>query len=502
MTAFNTPLSIDDLFTPAPSGVDPNNPTTPPADGSWMARLLQDTIDQGLSTTSWQSGGMMRTLMSLASVGLAQGDTAVSKMAQGGFLVYASNVTTDPSVVPGSGPGPLDFVAWSEFGLLRDPATFATGSLQATNANATPYSYAAGALHVSNPTTGATYHNVDAVTIAASTTTTFTIAADVAGSSGTSAAGAITNLTTSIPGVTITNPGQLVGSPAQSNASLVQACQAKQAARSPDGPVGAYVFFALEAAKILASETLLNGDPIVIPLVTQAKVITSAGSGRVRLVVRDADGGIDGVTNLTVTGATNASPVEITTSINHGLSTGDIATVSGVRGNGGANVTSTIIVTAANKFTLDHSVGTAAYVSGGVVEGGFLGQIDRVIQANTVPNGVFAGTESASTNTAPIVVDVWVPSNYASTITSTVSQSLINYFANAPIGGFTDPGGAYTNVILLDAVIARVFASAAVGGATYVQQALVTINGVAANYSLSALDVFVPNPITVNVHPI
>lgn len=501
--AFPTPLDINDLFTPAASGVSTDG--TPPAADSWLGQMLSVAATLGLSTTSWQTGGMVRTILALAAIGLNQGDIAVSNMAQGGFLVYASNVTTDPSVTPGADPGPLDFVAFSEFGLLRNPATFATGSLTLTNANASPYTYAAGAFHVSNPTTGATYHNVDAITIAASTTTSITIAADIAGSSGTSGVGTITNLVTSLPGVTASNPGQLVGSPAQSNASLVQACQAKQAARSPDGPSGAYVYFALQAAALLAKQTLLNGDAIVVPLVTRAKVNTSAGSGAVTTIVASADGAISGATNLTVTAATNASPVAITTSTNHGLSTGDVVSVSGVRGNGGANVTTTITVTGPTTFTLDGSSGTGTYVSGGVVEGGFLGQIDKIIQANVVPNGVLATTQSASSNTAAVVVDVWVPSSYASSITATIQNSLLQFFSDpntAPIGGVTDPGGAYSNVILLDAVIARVFAAASSGGATYVQQAKVTIGGVASDYSLSTNDVFVPSGITVNVHPI
>lgn len=495
---FPTPLSITDLFTPAPSGVGPN----PPSGSSWLGQMLTIANQLGLSTTSWQTGGMVRTMLAIAATALAQGDTVVSTMAQGGFLVYAGSVTVDPSVVPGTGPGPLDFVAFSEFGLLRVPATFAAGTLNVINSTATPHTYASGEYHVSNPTTGATYHNVGSITIAANTTTAITIAADIAGSGGTAGVGAITNTTTSIPGVTVTNPGQLVGSPAQSNSSLVLACQAKQAARSPDGPPGAYVFFAQQASTLLAAKTLLNGNPIVVPLITRAQVITQIGSGSVELVIASANGAIGGVTNLAVAAATNASPVAITTSTNHGLSTGDVATVSGVRGNGGANVTSTVTVTGLGTFTLDGSQGTGAYVSGGVVEGGFLGQIDRIIQANCVPQGVLATTVSATPLSAAVVVDVWVPASQASSATSLINTALVNYFANVPIGGFTDPGGAYTNVILLDAVINQVFAAVSSAGVTYAQQAKVTIGGNATDFPMTSLSVFVPTPITVNVHPI
>ena len=491
---FPTPLTIDDLFTPAPSGVGVQNP---PAD-SWLAQLIQIAKDLGLSTTSWFSGSMIRTMMAITATGLAKGDTRVSLMAQGGFLLFASAVTTDPSVTPGAKPGPLDIVAWSEFNVLRTPAVYATGPLTITNSTASTFNYAAGAFHCS-ASGGKTYHNVDAISIAPGTAT-ITVAADIAGTSGTTGANTITQLVTSINGVTITNPGQLIGAPAQSNAQLVLTCQAKQAARSPDGAVGAYVYFALQASAILADETLLNGDPIVVPLITRAQDYTNPGTGLVTTVIASENGAVPGVTNLAVTGATNATPVEITTATAHGLSTGDVVTVSGVRGNGGANVTSTIVVTGANTFTLDNSVGTAAYVSGGVVEGGALGQIDRVIQGNCVSQGVDATTVSATPNTAAVVVDVWLPASFAASAPATIQSSLTLFFSDAPIGGYTDPGGAYTNVILLDAVIARVFASAAQGGATYLQQAKVTIGGVAADYSLGTYDVFVPNPITVNTH--
>ena len=65
-----------------------------------------------------------------------------------------------------------------------------------------------------------------------------------------------------------------------------------------------------------------------------------------------------------ITGASNASPVEIT-SANHGLSSGTRVTISGVLGNTGANGTFVVTVTGANTFTLGGSMGTGAYTSGG-----------------------------------------------------------------------------------------------------------------------------------------
>lgn len=65
-----------------------------------------------------------------------------------------------------------------------------------------------------------------------------------------------------------------------------------------------------------------------------------------------------------ISGATNATPIEIT-SAGHGRTTGQTLTISGVVGNTAANGTFIITVTGANTFTLDGTSGNGAYVSGG-----------------------------------------------------------------------------------------------------------------------------------------
>ena len=70
---------------------------------------------------------------------------------------------------------------------------------------------------------------------------------------------------------------------------------------------------------------------------------------------------------LAVTAATNATPIEITTSANHNLATGDRVSVSGVVGNANANGVWIVTVVSATKFTLNGSSGSGAYTSGGYV---------------------------------------------------------------------------------------------------------------------------------------
>lgn len=67
-----------------------------------------------------------------------------------------------------------------------------------------------------------------------------------------------------------------------------------------------------------------------------------------------------------ITDASNTSPIVITEAA-HGRSTGDIIVVHDVGGNTAANGTWPITYVNANQYSLDGSVGTAAYTSGGKV---------------------------------------------------------------------------------------------------------------------------------------
>ena len=73
------------------------------------------------------------------------------------------------------------------------------------------------------------------------------------------------------------------------------------------------------------------------------------------------------VSDHTITDATNATPIVITTSTTHGLNTGNPVSVSGVLGNTAANGQWLITVTGTTTFSLDDSVGNGAYTSGGTL---------------------------------------------------------------------------------------------------------------------------------------
>lgn len=68
-----------------------------------------------------------------------------------------------------------------------------------------------------------------------------------------------------------------------------------------------------------------------------------------------------------VSGATNATPIVITADRAHNLTTGDPVMIYGVSGNPAANGSWNVTVLSTTTFSLDTSVGSGAYTSGGIV---------------------------------------------------------------------------------------------------------------------------------------
>jgi hypothetical protein len=89
--------------------------------------------------------------------------------------------------------------------------------------------------------------------------------------------------------------------------------------------------------------------------------------------------------NVEITAASDAAPIAVTTSAAHGLVTGDIVQVSGVTGNLAANGQWVVTKVDSTHFSLNNSIGSGAYSSGG--NGVHLGFI---IGAIAVDNTVFS----------------------------------------------------------------------------------------------------------------
>lgn len=317
------------------------------------------------------------------------------------------------------------------------------------------------------------------------TTTSVTIAADVAGTGGTSNAFTITQAVTTNPGVFVGNPAALIGSGFETNAQLAARCRAKLASLSPNGPRGAYMYFALSASSILGDSTnpLFVAPAVTIPAITRASVIRHTDSGVVEVIVASSSGAVGGVTNLAISNVSNGTPIQVTTASAHGLSTGDTVTVQGALGVPAANGTWTITVLGANSFALNGSVGSGTYLGGGVIEGGVLGQVDRVIRANAVPDTVTEITESAIEFDVALVATVTVPIGQVAAYTTAVQTALALYNAALPIGGLVLPTVGPTGVYPYDVVIGVLYGAGIVGAAPSYVKAInaLTLNGTAAD---------------------
>jgi hypothetical protein len=105
---------------------------------------------------------------------------------------------------------------------------------------------------------------------------------------------------------------------------------------------------------------------------------------------------------VSVTGATNATPIVITTSTAHNLATGTRVAITGVLGNTAANGNWTITSTGANTLSLDTSVGNGAYTSGGTVAAFSWTAFTDALVGQGLSSGIVGGfaTGTAGTTTA------------------------------------------------------------------------------------------------------
>jgi hypothetical protein len=306
--------------------------------------------------------------------------------------------------------------------------------------------------------------------------TTCEFVADVSGPDGTSTPGTITTPVTVLSGVTTSNTESFFGAAYESNTQLAARCRLKMQALSPNSPKGAYLYFALTAYELLLEED----TPIVLSSpITRALKQLSATTGVITISVANVDGAVSGVANLAVTGATNATPIVITTAT-HGLSTGDYVTITGVIGNTNANGTWVVTVIGGTTFSLDGSSGNAAYSSGGIVDGGDLGSVDYLLQSLCVVDNQTEITQSATNQDVVIVGAATVPQAQVTAYATAVQVALALYISTLPIGGVD-------GYVPYDVIVGILLAAGSINDApSYVSQiGTVTVGGASVDYALS-----------------
>ena len=142
------------------------------------------------------------------------------------------------------------------------------------------------------------------------------------------------------------------------------------------------------------------------------------------------------VTTRTITAATNASPIQITTGVANALVTGQVVTISGVLGNTAANGTWVITVINSTTFTLNGSTGNGVFVG-----------------ATTIASGSNGATLPQAT--INVVSTTGFPTSGSIYVTTSTGVSLVNYtgtnatqFTGCTSGtGVMSTGGAVTTGI-------------------------------------------------------
>uniref|UniRef100_A0A6M3ILB4 Putative baseplate protein n=1 Tax=viral metagenome TaxID=1070528 RepID=A0A6M3ILB4_9ZZZZ len=221
----------------------------------------------GLNTTSWVEGSWARSICWGVSAKLAALTSAFSAAVRGGLVGYATGSW-------------LTVTALEDYGVTRIAETYASGQITLTNTSASTYAIAAGDVTIQSSTTDATYRNTSAGTLLPSSTLDLDILAEVAGSTGTAAAGTIDTLVSpALLGVTVSNAAALVGTDEEEDAALLARCLASLDAISPGGAADAY--------RHVATTADANGSNLGV---TRVSVSANSSTGAVLVYLATASG--------------------------------------------------------------------------------------------------------------------------------------------------------------------------------------------------------------------
>ncbi len=484
-----TPLSLANL----------NNP---PTAEEWNDTLVSLQATLGLPTTTWQPGGVERTIDASVANVQQQSDVAASIMVQAGFLTFCASgfvtytdatgavitlyVTPDPSD-PAQNPtgalGWLDVLADSVYNVQRILNAPAGGALAILNTSVNTYgSYAEGTYHVALPT-GPTYSNTAALSIPPST-----ILGTVTGASnsgglvrlavvGTFAIGDYVYVT-GVTGTTEANGAWTVDD-TDGSTYIDLAGSTYANAYVSGGTVYAPTVGAFTAD---APGTASDAQPNTVTV-----TVTSLGGVSVSNV--DAWNGADIESNAALEARCRLKLAALAV----GVPGGALVYYALLAQQLAPGLTPPLAVSAPitrARVDLDTTTGTV-YVTIANGSGGPDSQDVAAVQAvEDAYDGVTCNTitvRAAANNGMPVAVTIFLPAAYNTPTNKAYFKAAIeNYGKALDIGGVTDPGGASpnTNVVPYGAVLGSVW-RAAKAASIPVQTVEGTVDGGTANVQLS-----------------
>jgi hypothetical protein len=202
--------------------------------------------------TSWHAGSVPLKLVEGDSDALSEMEALSVAVAAGGFLE-----TADPGLPETSPAGPwLRMHAAGVYGLTWRAGVLAQGQVVLTDAASQgPFVIQPGQLVVAS-TGGRLYRNSSGGTLAQGNTLTLTFTAEDVGVSYNVPNGAVTQLLTVLPGVTVSNPAvggsgtwlTRQGTNPETQGELRNRCRSRWPTLGTGGPPGGYEFWATEAS--------------------------------------------------------------------------------------------------------------------------------------------------------------------------------------------------------------------------------------------------------------
>lgn len=503
--------------------------TTPASQQSWLQTIFNAAILLGLPTTSWRTGDPERVILTMLSFMAQREDALASAYNQGGFLDFAATGTitienadgtstiipvspdpSDPSVNPTGAVTLLDRLTSQNYLTDRIRETTAGGTLAILNTSASTYGpFAAGTYHVSNPITKATYANTASVTIPPSTvvgtavtgavssgglikittSTAHGLATDdvvfIAGVLGTTEANGAW-LVTVVDADEFTLQGSVFVNAWTSGGTVYEPTTTTVSADEPGSPSSSYDGTNTIALNtVTEAVTSLIGVEVSNPVIyvgtdteNNTALVTRARLRLQAVTTNGARGAYEFYALSSIDYAPLLSPPqEVSTPITKVVALEDLDT-------GGVFV---FLANAAGPPSTED-----------------LDATDAVLQVYARPLGITLTTAKATAENVTAVFEVYLPAAYATDANNALMVTAVQrYFQLAPIGGFSDPGNDYTNIIPIVDVVGLLYETAA-RNAIVLDNVGGTLNS-GANVSLpvstSAASVAVLTSLTINFNP-
>lgn len=453
--------------TTSPVSPDPSIPSQNPHGVSTWIDILADSVYNVQRVGAQAAAGSVAIVNTSGTTPPTYGPGLYHVQNSNNQATYSNvaGLTIGPSPVIGttitsiSAGTPITVTTSTAHGLTTGQAIYITGAVTASNANGfwlvTVTSTTAFTLTGSVGGTGGSVGTVYG-------TATIPFSADLIGPNYSASTGQINTAVTTNNGVSVWNFGAFVGVPFESNLALAARCRLKLQSLSPNGASGAYQYFALTANQILQAST--PSRSLAFGNITRAQVTSNPNTGIVTTTIANSNvtpssapttgtPQVPGITNFPISAASNTNPITITAN-GHGLTAGQWVTISGVLGNTNADGVFAVQSPTTNTFQISAN-GSGTYVGGGQIDGGDLGQVDSILQANCVPDNAVAVTQSALIQAVAITGSVSVPFAQVQTYQTNLQASLAAYFQNLAIGGLLLTSGFYG--LPIDVVIGLIF---------------------------------------------